>query len=274
MISVSDSEIIYASLNSRSAAEAAKLLGINYKTYKRHAERLGVFNTNQGLKGISGKEKSPGKDFRNYIINDYCLDSINNEVAYWLGFIAADGSVVNNTLRFVLNKRDRETLVRFLKFADSNYEIHEHKSHYTDEKGTHYFDAINLKITSEHIIQTLSKYGIVQNKKNMDIDFLGFIPDEYKIDFLIGFFDGDGSVSYSESNYTHTVTMACNHSMFFSICNILNNIGITYSISKRENIDIIYIHNIESFNIFKNMYIYKNNVYGVMRRKLNKFVNI
>ena len=48
-----DDKIIEAANSSSSASAAASTLGIRYSTYKKHAERLGVFRSNQSGKGIS-----------------------------------------------------------------------------------------------------------------------------------------------------------------------------------------------------------------------------
>lgn len=65
-IQVTDEQIICASKCSKSAAEAASHLGIKYNTYKVHAERLGVFVTNQSGKGI----KKPITDSRKINLNE------------------------------------------------------------------------------------------------------------------------------------------------------------------------------------------------------------
>ena len=65
-INCSDSEIVEASKNSKSAMAAAASLGIQYGTYKRHAIRLGVFTTNQSGAGLS----KPILDDRKMDLND------------------------------------------------------------------------------------------------------------------------------------------------------------------------------------------------------------
>ena len=61
-IKVSDEQIIEVALNSQSATSAAAKLGIKYETYRVHAKRLGVFNTNQSGKGTNKpKEDGSGK---------------------------------------------------------------------------------------------------------------------------------------------------------------------------------------------------------------------
>lgn len=257
---VTDEQILQASINSISASEAARLLGINYKTYRSRASKLGVFKPNQGLKGVN-KPKS-----RKYSVNDCAFDDISNEVAYWLGFIAADGSIVKNTLRFVLNRQDRNHLDRFMEFLNSDYTVHNHTAYYIDTDGIkHCFDACNCKITSEHIVETLSKYGIIQRKKYSDIDFLSYIPSEYKLDFVVGFFDGDGSVSTGSNS---CFTIACNKNLSYHIGSVLLSQGVIHRVSHRETIDVIYITNKIGLNKFCQIYLSKSNMYPVLQRKL------
>ncbi len=52
-----DDKIILAAQTTSSASQAASQLGMRYSTYKRHAERLGVFKTNQAGKGIDKSKK-------------------------------------------------------------------------------------------------------------------------------------------------------------------------------------------------------------------------
>jgi hypothetical protein len=59
-----DEKIIEASNSTQSATAAAAYLGIRYSTYKKHAERLNVFKTNQSGKGIS--KPKPGHVKINY----------------------------------------------------------------------------------------------------------------------------------------------------------------------------------------------------------------
>ena len=65
-IKATDQEIIEAATTSKSGAAAALKLGIKYDTFRIHALRLGVFNTNQSGKGIS----KPINDERKYVLKD------------------------------------------------------------------------------------------------------------------------------------------------------------------------------------------------------------
>ena len=49
---ITNEEIIFASKNTNSAAQAAQSLNVRFGTYKRHALKLGVYKTNQAGKGL------------------------------------------------------------------------------------------------------------------------------------------------------------------------------------------------------------------------------
>lgn len=267
MVSVSDNEVIEASKNSRSARQAAILLNMPFSSYKRRAEKPGVYKTNQGLSGLTISEKTYGKksDCRFNAVNDNAFQTEIPEKYYWLGFIAADGSVVGDNLSFVLSKQDMETLERLKKFLDTTYEIHYHKSHYTDEDGiVHYFDAVNFKVKSKQIVSDLALYGIKQNKTYKNIDYLKFIPDKYKLDFIIGLFDGDGSVSIGNNT---SINIAVSKKCTESICEALKGSHIDTSINNRDAIDVIYVRDKNSRHIFKDLCIKKYKEYGTMERK-------
>lgn len=65
-INKTDQEIIDAAKLSKSASQAAQILGIQYGTYRVHAKRLGVFVKNQGSKGTN----KPINDDRKYTLQD------------------------------------------------------------------------------------------------------------------------------------------------------------------------------------------------------------
>ena len=69
-IKISDEEIINIVNQSASMAEANSKLGLHFNTFKRHAERLGVYNPNQSGKGIAkAKKDGNGKISLNEILD-------------------------------------------------------------------------------------------------------------------------------------------------------------------------------------------------------------
>lgn len=265
---IRDEDIIMAANNSISAAEAARKLGIGFSTYTRKAEKLGVYKTNQGLKGCT-KTRA-----RAYTVNDTAFNELSYEAAYFLGYIAADGSIVNNRLKFMIQSQDEDILRELLRFMQSNYPIGRCKSHYTDENGiVHYFDASYIAITSSKVIESLSKYGIIQGKKYKDIDFLLNIPDKYKLDFIIGLFDGDGGIYIDSKAKQFAIHIALNRATSKSVQYIFNNLGIETNVREDKSVDVLFIRNARSKQIFTRYYIESGTRHYLLKRKLDKFYN-
>lgn len=255
---VSDEEIIEACKDANSNRDAAKMLGINHEVFRKRAKKLNVYDLI-----LNKKDKR-----RIYSCNDDTFDTISNESAYWLGYIVADGSIVDNTLRFTVSINDIEQLEKFKIFSNSESNINHHKSHYEDNNGIHFFDACSLKITSTKMVNDLNKYGIIQGKKYKDIDYLCYIPLAYRMDFISGLFDGDGSVG--QYNNRITLTICSTFKMTSNIIDILNDNKISSSVQKRKSIDVIYIAGKSNLAKFYKLYNKGNR----LSRKLNKMKDI
>ena len=125
-------------------------------------------------------------------MNDKFFNNIDSHnVAYWIGFIAADGSinVKRNKLSFGLSIKDKEHLEKFKKTIGCNNVITERDALSTNGK---YYSSCYLTINSKEFVSDLLTYGIEERKSYKDINFLSYIPDEYKFSFICGLFDGDG----------------------------------------------------------------------------------
>lgn len=123
---------------------------------------------------------------------------ISDNQAYWLGFLAADGSVNGNQLQIGLSTKDIEHLYRFKDFIGTPNLIYTKMNHCTNNDK--YYSASYINFKNEKIINDLVSYGIVKNKSYQNIDFLSYIPVEYKKPFILGYFDGDGWFTNTEQN--------------------------------------------------------------------------
>lgn len=125
----------------------------------------------------------------------------NNNTAYWLGFLAADGSVhkKRHQLMIGLSRKDRDHLEKFRTFIGSDIEIKD-RDMTCSTNGKSYPSSL-IHIISKELVNDLSKYSIVPNKSNQNIDFLQYIPEPYKIYFILGYFDGDGFYTCTENSY-------------------------------------------------------------------------
>lgn len=139
-----------------------------------------LFNENKLIINQSTKNR--------HTLNDSFFDKIDSQSkAYWLGFIYADGYVSNNnTLRIELKLEDISHLNKFIKSLNSTYQVKFRK-----DKPTCYVSINNIKLCS-----ALRQYGLHQNKSLTTIFPEELINNKFIIDFIRGYFDGDGSLYY------------------------------------------------------------------------------
>lgn len=126
-------------------------------------------------------------------INHNYFNDLNDEKTYYLGFLAADGCVRpnRNEIKIGLSSIDREWLEEFKLKLNSEREIED----YITSKG---FAVSELKFSSLKIKTELAKYSIVPNKTYLGITMKG-IPNEYKLAFIKGYFDGDGCFVFNKN---------------------------------------------------------------------------
>ncbi len=123
-----------------------------------------------------------------YPRNEHAFDVIDNEeAAYWLGFIAADGNVSNGRLRIWLSTRDADHIRKFTRWLALDMPI------YTgiDNLGR---PVSTFEIISKHMVEALDKYGIVPRNTYV-MKHLPSIPHTLMRHFLRGYIDGDGYLS-------------------------------------------------------------------------------
>lgn len=134
------------------------------------------------------------KDLRKYSINDdYNFESHNG--AWLLGFLAADGYLpctkgAKSRVILSLARKDEEILFRIkeeLQFTGPIFQ-------YTNSG----FPASSLAFNSKTLRAKIESYGIVNNKTFKLKELPKNLPDEYMIDYIRGYFDGDGSIMGGE----------------------------------------------------------------------------
>ena len=114
------------------------------------------------------------------------------EMAYVLGFFTADGNMIKNKrgAHFIsFYTTDKEILVGIKKVMGVS-----HKLSLRPKRSETHKDSYRLQIGSKEMFNDLVKLGLTPAKSNT-ID-LPFIPDQYFPEFLRGYFDGDGCISF------------------------------------------------------------------------------
>ena len=113
----------------------------------------------------------------------------NEEKAYWLGFIVADGylNINKHMLRIKLGNRDRSHLIKFIKFIGGNEEMLKSEIH--SETGNENF---YVSLYSKEVMNDLLSLGVEQAKSGKEK--VCNIDKKYYRDFIRGLWDGDGFI--------------------------------------------------------------------------------
>ena len=131
---------------------------------------------------------------RQFNVDDNYFSTENSNMAYLLGFLASDGTVdkKNNRIKISLSSIDKEFLVKIKEELKYEGDIF----NYITSNG---FSVSELTFTSQQIKKDLARYNIVPNK-TLTFKFPKNLNKKYWIDFIRGYFDGDGSVSTAGNN--------------------------------------------------------------------------
>lgn len=132
-------------------------------------------------------------DTRKYKYNKDFFEVINTEEkAYWLGFIAADGSLVNNAraLEITLSEKDKNHLYKFLNSINGEEEMIKDR---LQKAGNKRYPSTRITVCNTKVVEDLKKYGIVR-RKSFVLEF-PILEQKLLRHYLRGYFDGDGSIS-------------------------------------------------------------------------------
>lgn len=147
-----------------------------------------------------------GNQNKKYSLNDNYFDNINShEKAYWLGFIAADGSITSHPKRgyylsIALARRDKSHLVKLKENLQYTGEVRDYKSKLNGKE----YPTSKLLIHSKKLVNDLISYNIVPNKtKELKLSAIG---EKYYSSYILGFIDGDGCWYVSNNQIMLNVT--------------------------------------------------------------------
>lgn len=163
--------------------EVAEYCNLNKETMRLRLQELGL--TIQNTNRINRRIKS-----------DYFSVVDAPEKAYWLGFLFTDGSVdhyrATGRIRLQLQEQDIEILEKFKEDLGLDSKI----VYDTRVNST----CCSVEFVDEQMFNDLGKYGIIPQKTYKQEHILyDLIPDEYIYAFILGLFDGDGCLTYSEN---------------------------------------------------------------------------
>lgn len=204
---MNNQQIIDFYLSGKSLAATSRFSGLS--TYKLHQ----LFEKNNIAIRTRHEQNILENMRRGKSINHNFFNTLNNENVYYLGFIAADGTVRpnRNEIKIGLSSIDRKFLEEFKEKLQSERTIKD----YVTSNG---FNISELIFSSLKIKEDLKKYNIVPNKTVIGVSMAN-IPEELKLAFIKGFFDGDGCFCYLKN------TNQCKITFTSYTCGILNEIN-------------------------------------------------
>lgn len=184
-----EEKIINAYVNDKKGQiYCGKLVGVGVRTVKKVLNKYDIHIRN------FSEATTLSNQNRKHSVNDQYFNTENHNMAYILGFIASDGHIHkdNNCIEIGLSSVDTE----FLKSLQKEMEIENEVKVSSTSNG---YEQCRLKFSSAEIKRQLEHYGIT-HEKTYNLRLPQNLSKEFIIDFIRGFFDGDGSISTAGSH--------------------------------------------------------------------------
>lgn len=257
--------------NARWSENEIEFLKNNYET-KSYDEMCKHLNRTE--KSIKIKAHKLGlKKSGIYYSHDKFEQILTEEDAYWLGFLYADGYIIESNSSYFgieLQSSDDEHLRKFNKFMNGNATIH-----YRDKKSPcseKYFTMCSIIFSGKDLVENLKNKGCVPNKTNV-LKFPEFIEDTLMRHFIRGYFDGNGSFGkYNKGRYLRATISCASCAFVTSFKDYLDKVGISSSIYEDKNCYKVYIVGKDCPKKFLE-YIYKDsNIY--LDRKFEQYLKL
>lgn len=184
-------QIVKDYINNISMRELERKYDVSRSTIAKYLEEKGV-------------KTQKGNHYRTYTHDFDFFENIDTEEkAYWLGFMFADGYIVDNSNRYgedhfgmTLAIQDEEVLEKYKKSIKATNPIKKYKR----EDGQ---DQVRLLMTSQKTVDDLIFHGCYKQKTKILNPPVG-VPEELVYHFIRGYFDGDGCITYSyKGSYAH-----------------------------------------------------------------------
>lgn len=252
-------EILEFIKQGKTPTQTAKLLNLNPVS-------VSSFYLKQGIK------TKPDKGNVRYFQN---IDT--HQKAYFLGFIAADGAIVKNTLTITIHFKDKCILEKLKEEIGNSHKLQEiHTKMSFDHSRI--VNHVRFCLTDKSLILDLNNLGIYP-KKSMTIgNIINNIPYEFRDSFIIGYFDGDGSVTLPKGNTKISKKGLQNYPSYRTVVNFRGTLEFLQGIATHLNVNTkITFDKTHSLYIRRKEYIlrffscYKNlNFY--LLRKHDKFL--
>jgi len=134
-----------------------------------------------------------------YSVNKKYFDKIDSsDKAYILGFICADGYVADNRIKIALASKDVEILEKIKYYMKSEHPITKYIADNPYKKSSRMrLNMVALDICGITLAKKLRSFGLTADKTyTLNSSILKHVPKFLHRDFLRGYFDGDGHVTF------------------------------------------------------------------------------
>lgn len=119
----------------------------------------------------------------------------SHELAYFLGWLASDGNISEESNAFRITSTDIDHLEKMFSLFSYGWETCVRE--WDKEKHPNYKPAGTIAISRKDIMDKIIDYGIPPSK-SLIIE-MPYIPTEYMRDFVRGVFEGDGCITYKDN---------------------------------------------------------------------------
>lgn len=191
------------------------------------ADQINYICRKKGITRPNGKVAQLNHDYFELIDTE--------EKAYFLGLLLADGHVddskeYSRAISLSLMQEDKYMVEAFAKAVGTNLTVKE----YTNSTGFQRKDGkphveCRIVLHSKKLANDISCYNIVPHKSYLEYH-LPFVAPELMRHFIRGFFDGNGSITYSKDNglTRPKIEIYSNHILCVDlICYLNNNVGVS-----------------------------------------------
>lgn len=193
-----EKSIVEKYLKGQSINSLSKEYNKSWDTIKRILQRNEVYQA-----GVSRNQYGITKD----IDRDLFSEIKDEESAYWLGILYADGSIREDRNEIALDMKDKDIIEKFKSFIGKDNQVRECKRKYKED----YYISYAFSFSDKKIRSNLIELGCVPNKtKKSDCPKATQIEDQFFFDFLRGIVDGDGFFEYNPPKRKYRIVICGN----------------------------------------------------------------
>lgn len=256
-----DAQLIEKYKSGQSLSSLAREYEISSYKVKQFLKSNGINIRNRNQQNFFSNQQ------RSKSVNDNYFSSIDSPTKAWiLGFLAADGCVYKdrNLIKITLSSVDRDILIDI----KNELEIVRDVQDSITNKG---FAISTLSWSSFQMKKDLEKFNITPRKTYKKLSFAN-IPEEFKLSYILGYFDGDGCLR-KDGRFEICAYSSFLLEEFATFLNpILNTSVKVYSHPSRANYYTITYSYKKANELLEKLY--GNNSKLFLKRKYDSFQNI